>query len=211
METPGETSLCCPQQDPRLLAVLWGYTDVMKAPARCCPDSLGSPLSAPSAANSLALHSSSCSDVHGVTAAHLKPQGKLWLLPLGCLEEPSCCWADWERWAHSRVGTGIQCATPVWRCVQMGSLFLVSRTGQSPVPMVVLLWVFQAALPRSAGIVGSTCPPQFFFPALHPPEAGEMFLVHLGTPQKPFLYSSCLSSISPQCFVPIEQCCSLGD
>lgn len=36
----------------------------------------------------------------------------------------------------------------------------VGRTGQSPVPMVVLLWVFQAALPRSACTgISSTLPP----------------------------------------------------
>lgn len=109
---------CCPLQIPGWLDVLWGYTDGMKAPARFWRVSVNSSVCF-QCCHLFGFARLFCSDVLAVTAA----EGKLLLLPLGCVEEPCCCcWVDWERWAHCRTGTGPHCATRVWGSVQMGAL-----------------------------------------------------------------------------------------
>lgn len=162
------------------------------------------------------MHGCFCSDVQAVRAADLGPQGKLVLLSLGCVEEPYCCWADWGKWARSRVGTGPHYANHVRGCVQMGSLSWelgwVKGLARALSPWWCCCGYFRLHCPGKhvldcgQHLVSSIllpCPPS-------PRGWGDLPGPFLDTTKKVF-YSSCLSNISLQYFVPIEQCCSLGD
>lgn len=118
-----QATQCSPHQAPRMLEVLWGYTNGMKAPAKLW--TLRSALAASSAAISLAFHSCFCSDVQAGRAADGGAFGGAGavtirlcrgaLLLLGRLGKVGTL----QGWFMS---TGPHCATHAWGHVQMGAL-----------------------------------------------------------------------------------------